>query len=108
MSATINAVQVKNSNSCPHGLPAGACPICSGMGGGSKKDKVVEKKDPQEWSYAKCLSVGMQMKAQKAHAKETREMFERQLQNALKTQEKVSEFINKVQKIYNNFHNINN
>lgn len=99
MSATINPVKVQNSNSCPHGLPAGACPICNGMGGGSKKDKAVEKKDPGEWSYAKCLSVGMQMKAAKAHSQETQQMFEKQMQNALRAQQKIFEFIDKAQSL---------
>ena len=44
---------------CPHGLPQGACPICSGMGGagGSKKtDKI-----PGEMSWDECYAVWQQM-----------------------------------------------
>lgn len=60
-----NAVQNVNnikSGTCPHGLPPSACPICSGMGGGSTR--VGER--PQkagEMSYHQCAMIGAMMKA---------------------------------------------
>lgn len=45
---------------CPHGFPIGACPICNGTGGGGGSS--VKKSNAGEWSYAKCYSVGMQMR----------------------------------------------
>src|SRR5574344_3064205 len=59
--ASTTAVKI-SSGSCPHGLPHGACPICSGMGGGSS----VKREDKaKEMSYDECYAVWMQMKAQK-------------------------------------------
>ena len=48
---------------CPHGLPQGACPICSGMGGGSKKADFSAK--PGEMSWNECAAIGAFLKAQK-------------------------------------------
>ena len=49
---------------CPHGLPPGACPICSGMGGaGSKKADFSAK--PGEMSWNQCAAIGAFLKAQK-------------------------------------------
>jgi len=45
-----------STGSCPHGLPYGACPICSGMGGGGGS---VRKKPQMSWS--ECYSVWQQM-----------------------------------------------
>ena len=51
--------------SCPHGLPAGACPICSGMGGGGVKKADFSAK-PGEMSWNECAAIGAFLKAQKA------------------------------------------
>lgn len=48
---------------CPHGLPQGACPICSGMGGGAKKADFSAK--PGEMSWNQCAAIGAFLKAQK-------------------------------------------
>ena len=58
------SIQKPKIGSCPHGLPAGACPICSGMGGGGsmKKDKPVVP----EMSWDECYAVWQQMLADKA------------------------------------------
>ncbi|MBO6087347.1 hypothetical protein J6P92_03255 [bacterium] len=48
---------------CPHGLPQGACPICSGMGGGAKKADFSAK--PGEMSWNECAAIGAFLKAQK-------------------------------------------
>lgn len=48
---------------CPHGLPQGACPICSGMGGGVKKADFSAK--PGEMSWNECAAIGAFLKAQK-------------------------------------------
>lgn len=49
------------AGTCPHGLPPGACPICSGMGcgGGSR---TVERK-PGELTWSQCFAIGQMMKA---------------------------------------------
>ena len=50
---------------CPHGLPAGACPICSGMGGGGVKKADFSAK-PGEMSWNECAAIGAFLRAQKA------------------------------------------
>lgn len=49
---------------CPHGLSPGACPICSGMGGGSSKKADFSAK-PGEMSWNQCAAIGAFLKAQK-------------------------------------------
>ena len=51
------------SGSCPHGLPQGACPICSGMGGGLKKTDFSAR--PGEMSWNECAAIGAFLRAQK-------------------------------------------
>lgn len=51
------------AGTCPHGLPPGACPICSGMGGGGNS-RTVERK-PGELTWSQCYAIGQMMKAQK-------------------------------------------
>ena len=62
-----NAVSnAQNNNKCPHGLPVGACPICSGMGGGGSKDKNKPRR-PGEMSYNECMAEWIRMQnAQRA------------------------------------------
>lgn len=48
---------------CPHGLPSGACPICSGMGGGGVK-KADHTAKPGEMSWNQCAAIGQMLRAQ--------------------------------------------
>lgn len=58
MTGKINPINV--SAGCAHGLPAGACPVCStgGSGGSSVKKR-------NEMSWGECYSIGQAMKAAK-------------------------------------------
>lgn len=62
---SLTAIQSNNSKigTCPHGLPQGVCPICSGMGGGMKKADFSAK--PGEMSWNECAAIGAFLKAQK-------------------------------------------
>ena len=62
--ASANTSKV-SSGCCPHGLPRGACPICSGMGGGGGSVSKDSKPKANEMSYDQCYAVWMHMKAQK-------------------------------------------
>ncbi len=54
------------SGTCPHGMPAGACPICNGMGSGvSNKQQNVRKAGEMTWS--ECFAMGLRMKADRLH-----------------------------------------
>lgn len=46
---------------CAHGLPAGACPVCSMSGGSSRKPDRSGR--PGEMSYHQCAMIGNMMKA---------------------------------------------
>ncbi len=108
LAGTAPNVNSVKSGLCPHGMSPGACPICSGMGGGGGGRRTGER--PQkagEWSYHHCAMVGAMMKA---HAQRI-ENHERSLQlhteavlkfeqNLEKMAQKMAEFANKLS---NNF-----
>ncbi len=60
---SFSAVQTNNARvgNCPHGLPPGACPICSGTGGAKKADFSAK---PGEMSWNECAAIGAFLKAQ--------------------------------------------
>ena len=100
----INSVK---SGLCPHGMSPGACPICSGMGGGGSKRVGERTQKAGEWSYHQCAMVGAMMKARA----ERLEMHENNLklhaqavlefqQNLDKMTQKMVEFANRIS---NNF-----
>ncbi|MBR2387000.1 hypothetical protein IKA92_06870 [bacterium] len=68
----VSSINVTQKNTCPHGLPLGACPICNGMGGGGGRvnDKHTARRSG-ELTYAQCAAIGARMKAA-AEAKEAR------------------------------------
>ena len=69
MSNAVQSVNVNKAGTCPHGVAPGACPICSGMGGGG--GRVGER--PQkagEMSYHECAMIGAMMRAREAAQKE--------------------------------------
>ena len=51
---------------CPHGLPAGACPICSGMAGGNSTTKRDTPRNVGEMTYNQCAAIGAMLRVQKA------------------------------------------
>ena len=80
---------------CPHGTIPGACPICSGMGGGGlRPGERVQK--PGEMSYHECAMIGAMMRAREAAQKEHEQNLAHRLE-AIKTFEQ--NLINMAQKI---------
>lgn len=84
LSNPIQQVNKVSSGLCPHGCAPGACPICSGMGGGSLRPGERPQK-PGEMSYHQCAMIGAMMKARAAQ-KEVHE------QNLIKHAEAVAKF----------------
>lgn len=84
--------------SCPHGLPAGACPICSGAGGGGGSST---KKAAGEWSFDQCYSVWQQMLKAKQHAADAKHeaQIQTQISFAQKMQESSQRIANLSQKL---------
>jgi hypothetical protein len=54
------SIQKSKIGLCPHGLPAGACPICSGMGGGGG-GSTKRAQNAGEMSWDECYAVWQQM-----------------------------------------------
>lgn len=65
MSLAISAVQTSGVRSglCPHGLPPGACPICSGGMGSSKVVTADFSAKPGEMSWNECAAIGAFLKS---------------------------------------------
>lgn len=85
---------------CPHGLPPAACPICSGggMSGGGKKHDAVKMAKPMtnEWSWMKCYTVGLAMKAAAARTEENKTAFERQIEFAAQMHKQIQNMSEKI------------
>lgn len=64
MSLPLSSLNKPKIGTCPHGMPQGACPICSGMGGGGGSKKIQSAK-PDEMSWDECFAIGQMLKAQK-------------------------------------------
>mgnify|MGYP002868870775 CR=1 FL=1 len=65
MSSLLSIQNNSKIGCCPHGLPQGACPICSGMGGGSSRPGERPQK-AGEMSYHQCAMIGAMMRAREA------------------------------------------
>ena len=81
--ATVHTNSAK-IGTCPHGLPQGACPICSGMGGGGGMRKADFSAKPGEMSWNECAAIGAFLKAQanaKAQRQQDLQNFALQMQN---------------------------
>lgn len=65
MSLAVSAIQATGVRPglCPHGLPPGACPICSGMGGGGKVITADFSAKPGEMSWNECAAIGAFLKS---------------------------------------------
>ena len=93
---------------CPHGLPAGACPICSGMGGGGGSSKKADKSNG-EMSWDECFAVGQMLKAQRLAQQQKSQAMQGNMPVTLPTKleiatqkiaiamEKIADFIQKAQ-----------
>ena len=75
---------------CPHGMPMGACPICSGMAGGNSTTKRDVPRNVGEMTYNQCLAIGIMLKNQKAakqRAQAAQQSFLQSVQQFQKTLE---------------------
>ncbi len=78
--AGVQSANTVNSGQCPHGLPHGACPICSGGMGSASQKKADFSAKPGEMSWNECAAIGAMMRAAKlqkqlnAQAQENRMM----------------------------------
>lgn len=63
MTVGVSSVTSTKSGLCPHGLPFSACPICSGMGGGTKVQTADFSAKPGEMSWNECAAIGAFLKS---------------------------------------------
>ena len=97
MSTQVQNINKISSGLCPHGLPQGACPICSKMGGGSfRAGEKMQKAG--EMSYHECAMIGNMIKARKLAQKA--QLHNKELQAIA-----IKNFELTMLKIVNNLHN---
>ena len=74
MATQVQNVNKTNAGLCPHGLPPGACPICSKMAGGGGMRAGERPQKAGEMSYHQCAMLGNLMRAReladKRHAQQ--------------------------------------
>lgn len=80
------STQVPNVNNvkaglCPHGLPPGACPICSNMGGGGSMRAGERPQKAGEMSYHQCAMIGNMMRARELAEKRHAQNLEQRAEN---------------------------
>ena len=94
--------QVTQGNKCPHGLPVGACPICSGMGGGGARKNKDVPRNPGEMTYSECMAAWIKIQAAKDAKIQARidKLEQAQAQQLLN---RVMTGVDKIQKSFNEF-----
>lgn len=81
MNLPLSSINQSRIGKCPHGLPAGACPICSGMGGGGGSSARKGNKATGEMSWDECYAVWQQMlKAKEAAQQKRNDALQAQMQ----------------------------
>ena len=98
MATQVPNVNKTNAGLCPHGLPPGACPICSKMGGGGSMRMGERPQKAGEMSYHQCVMIGNMMRARELAEK-------RQAQNIEKHAEALKAFETTMAKLSANLQN---
>ena len=81
MSTQVPNVNKASSGLCPHGLPPGACPICSNMGGGGSTRVGERPQKAGEMSYHQCAMIGNMMRARELAEKRHAQSLEQHTEN---------------------------
>lgn len=84
---------------CPHGMPAGSCPICNGMGSGATANKRLDVRKPGEMSWSECFAMGLRMKADKLHKQQLIQDRRDAHLALLKLQEQISDKLQKIERL---------
>ncbi len=96
-----------NAGLCPHGLPPGACPICSNMGGGGGSRVGERPQKAGEMSYHQCAMIGAMMKARAARLENHEKNLQAHAEAVLQFQENLNKMAQKMfvfaQQISNSF-----
>ena len=81
-------IQNTKIGACPHGLPPGACPICSGNAGGNSTTKRDIPRNAGEMTYNQCAAMGAMIKANKAAQQRAQTAEQNRLQGLIDFQKK--------------------
>lgn len=98
MPSQVQNINKVNTGLCPHGLPPGACPICSKMGGGGSLRAGERPQKAGEMSYHQCVMLGNLMRAHKLAQKRHAQLLTQNI-------EATKNFENLMIKISNNLQN---
>ena len=79
MANQVTNVNKINTGLCPHGLPPGACPICSNMGGTFRQSD--RNRNLGEMTYHECVMIGNMLKARALAQKQHEANLEHRLAN---------------------------
>lgn len=94
MTGSISTVNNNRANTCPHGLPLGACPICNGMGGGGSTKRADEPRRPGEMTYQECYAQWKQMQRAQAREAALQEAMIKNAELAAKFQQQLANITN--------------
>lgn len=103
---TISPIAPNNIHTCPHGLSPGACPVCSGMGGGGSAPKKTDAAPKNEMSYAECYAAWMRMKAADRREAQAENNLQRQAEFLQNTKRILSEITDKLLNVLNRIENM--
>lgn len=79
MANTVPNVNKVNTGLCPHGLPPGACPVCSSGAGSMRQSD--RNRNIGEMTYHECAMIGNMMKARALAQKNHEQNLEHRLEN---------------------------
>lgn len=106
MTTHMSQVNNNRANTCPHGLPLGACPICNGMGGGSSSRKMDEPRRPGEMTYQECYAQWKQMQRAQAADKAAQEAMIKNAELAAQLQKQLAGLADKAVNVLNSIQNV--
>ena len=96
MSTNVQSVSSIKSGTCPHGMAPGACPICSGMGGGGSSRVGERPQKAGEMSYHQCAMIGAMMRAREQRIENHEKNLLQHAENILKFQQNMESLAQKM------------
>ncbi len=106
MTGYMSQVNNNRANTCPHGLPLGACPICNGMGGGGSTKRADEPRRPGEMTYQECYAQWKQMQRAEAREKAMQEAMLKNAELADKMQKQLANLTNNISNMLDKIQNV--
>jgi len=96
LSTNVQSVSSIKSGTCPHGMAPGACPICSGMGGGGSSRVGERPQKAGEMSYHQCAMIGAMMRAREQRIENHEKDLLQHAENILKFQQNMESLVQKM------------